>query len=180
MKIYTRTGDAGQTALTDGTRIPKDDARIDAYGTVDELNSIIGLARGHKLDSQIDDILHKIQNELFVVGAQLATPEGPMRDKMPVLPSGVIEQMEQEIDALSKDLPELTQFILPGGSHAAALLHMARTVCRRAERHTVTLAQQVSVDELYVRYLNRLSDFLFVGARWVNFKSGEKEIFWEK
>src|SRR3989344_1189647 len=119
MKIYTRTGDAGQTSLTDGTRIPKDDVRIDAYGTVDELNSIIGLARAHKLEPELDDILQKIQNELFVVGSQLATPPGPMREKIPELPSDAVEQMEGVIDALSESLPPLTQFILPGGSHAA-------------------------------------------------------------
>ncbi|OGH63520.1 MAG: ATP:cob(I)alamin adenosyltransferase [Candidatus Magasanikbacteria bacterium RIFCSPHIGHO2_01_FULL_50_8] len=180
MKIYTRTGDAGQTSLTDGTRIPKDDVRIDAYGTVDELNSIIGLARAHKLEPELDDILQKIQNELFVVGSQLATPPGPMREKIPELPSDAVEQMEGVIDALSESLPPLTQFILPGGSHAAALLHMARTVCRRAERHTVALARAAITDPLYDRYLNRLSDLLFVAARWVNFKAEATEVFWEK
>lgn len=180
MKIYTRTGDAGQTALTDGTRIPKDDVRIDAYGTVDELNSIIGLVRAHHVDAQLDAILQAVQNELFVVGAQLATPEGPMRDKMPVLPDNVVEYLEEMIDKLSSDLSELTQFILPGGSHAAALLHMARTVCRRAERHAVTLATATNIDPLYVRYLNRLSDLLFVAARWANYKAGEPEVVWEK
>ena len=180
-KIYTRTGDGGTTSLTDGTRIPKDDVRIEAYGTVDELNSVIGLARAHNVGVPLHEILNDVQNDLFVVGAQLATPDGaPTHEKMPTLPDRVVELLEEKIDALSAEIPALTQFILPGGSHAAALLHMARTVCRRAERHAVALARVAATDPLYEKYLNRLSDLLFVAARYANCTADVSEVMWKK
>ncbi len=182
-KIYTRTGDDGTTALGTGERRPKHDLRVEAYGTVDETNAAIGLARTHLPDgeTQIDGILANIQNDLFDLGADLATlDEGSKPDHEPlrIVPAQV-ERIEKDIDRLNADLQPLRSFVLPGGSSAAAALHMARTICRRAERAMVALAAQEpgKVGEAGRHYINRLSDFLFVASRWVNGK-GEADVLW--
>ncbi len=181
MKIYTRTGDSGSTGLFGGPRVSKDDCRIEAYGTVDELNASIGVARSAGLDPQVDAQLARIQHELFSLGAELATPD-PDDHKMRILSKSHIERLESWIDAHESGLPKLTHFILPAGDHGATLLHTARAVCRRAERRVVTLARletsKVS-DELVV-YLNRLSDLLFVLTRVSNLAAGSEEVAWER
>lgn len=181
-KIYTRTGDRGQTRLSTGETVSKDSLRVEAYGAVDETNACIGLVRLHTAgDAVLDPMLERIQNELFDLGADLATPDRgkdlgwePLR----ILP-GQVERLEQEIDALNAELAPLTSFILPAGSPAGACLHLARTVCRRAERATVTLMNTEGevVSEAALKYLNRLSDLLFVAARWANGK-GAEEVLW--
>lgn len=175
MKIYTRTGDTGQTALFGGKRVGKDDARIEAYGTVDELNSFIGLARAGWPESPLDGELEKIQNDLFDVGAQLAAPG---QDRFTGADPRRIGELESAIDHAEKELVPLTNFILPGGSMAAAHLHVARTVCRRAERIVVSLGAETPPGT--VVYLNRLSDFLFVAARFVNARLDTSDVLWMK
>ena len=163
MKIYTKTGDAGQTGLFGGPRVAKDDPRIEAYGAVDELNAALGLARAESLPPEIDTLLARIQNELFDLGAELATPN-PAAHGMAVLGPAHCEALEQAIDRHEAGLPPLKEFILPGGSRGAAALHLARTICRRAERRLVTLANSSAepVSANLVIYLNRLGDLLFV------------------
>ncbi|HRL13451.1 MAG TPA: cob(I)yrinic acid a,c-diamide adenosyltransferase [Aggregatilineales bacterium] len=178
MKIYTRTGDDGETSLFAGGRVRKDHARVDAYGTVDELNSLLGLIRTNPLPAPAGDWLERIQNELFTVGADLATPLDARADWLVRLTDAPITLLEQAIDAMDADLPELRNFILPGGTPAAAHTHVARTVCRRAERVCVELAAYEPINKLVITYLNRLSDFLFVLARWLNLKAGEPETRW--
>ena len=183
-KIYTRTGDAGTTALGSGARVAKFDLRVEAYGTVDEANACVGLARQHTGNTELDAALARIQNDLFDLGADLATPE-PADDAQPLLyePLRIIdaqvERLEREIDTLNADLEPLRSFVLPGGSAVAAALHLARTVARRAERLTVQLSQSEGevVSGPALRYLNRLSDYLFVAARWAN-KQGEGDVLW--
>ena len=175
MKIYTRTGDAGETSLFGGARIRKDDSRIEAYGTVDELNSVIGVARAAWLSSPADAQLHAIQSDLFDIGAHLASP-GSSRFAGP--DAARIAAPEQSIDAMESDLAPLKTFILPGGSIAAAHLHVARTVCRRAERDVVTLARTEPVNQQVIVYLNRLSDLLFVLARVYN-SNGRDDVLWQ-
>ena len=183
-KIYTRTGDGGTTALGSGARVDKFDLRVEAYGTVDETNACLGLVRQHTAGTPLDEALSRIQNDLFDLGAALATPE-PADDGQPLLyePLRIVEaqvdRLEKEIDALNADLQPLRSFVLPGGSAAAAALHLARTVSRRAERLTVELSQREgeSVSGPALRYLNRLSDYLFVAARWVNDK-GKADVLW--
>ena len=180
-RIYTRTGDAGSTGLANGQTVNKTDLRVAAYGDVDETNSCIGLARLHTSGSALDDILGRLQNELFDLGADLATPAKPNEPEGSVLRilDSQVGRLESEIDALNEDLPQLTSFVLPGGMPAAAALHLARTVARRAERSAVALAesgQQVSPPAL--RYLNRLSDLLFVAARVAN-AQGQGDVFWK-
>ena len=182
MKIYTRTGDSGTTALFGGARVTKSHPRIDAYGTVDETNTVMGLARAHFKDqpghATLDPLLARIQDDLFVLGADLATPT----DSKPVVPrieAAHVAHLETAIDRLEEDLPPLKHFILPGGTPAAATLHLARTVCRRAERRTVDLAASEPVNEQAIIYLNRLSDLLFVAARWANHQAGSAEMKWE-
>lgn len=182
-KIYTRTGDAGTTGLGTGARVDKDDARIAAYGTVDETNSVIGLARLNLPagSDEIDAMLMRIQNDLFDLGADLCVPDrGEILPYEPlrILPAQV-ERLEQEIDQLNAELEPLKSFILPGGSAASAYLHLARTVSRRAERLMVTLAKDPNepVGEAALQYMNRLSDFLFVAGRYVNDK-GRADILW--
>ncbi len=181
MKIYTRTGDAGETALFSGSRVPKNHPRICAYGTVDETNSIIGIARAHLVGieaaSALDGMLGRIQNELFVVGADLATPS-ESRASVPRIGPTHIVVIEHDIDRLDADLQELKKFILPGGHPAAASLHAARTVCRRAERETVAALEDHGLNRDVVVYLNRLSDFLFVAARWANRSAGLEDVTW--
>ncbi|HSG94306.1 MAG TPA: cob(I)yrinic acid a,c-diamide adenosyltransferase [Afifellaceae bacterium] len=182
-KIYTRTGDDGTTALGSGERRPKFDPRVEAYGTVDEANAAIGVARTHLADgdAQLDSMLAAIQNDLFDLGADLATPDDggkPDHEKLRIVPAQV-KRIETDIDRLNADLQPLRSFVLPGGSAAAAALHMARTICRRAERLMVELAAREpgKVCEAALHYVNRLSDFLFVASRWVNDK-GEADVLW--
>ena len=174
-RIYTRTGDAGTTRLSTGEPVSKASARVEAYGGVDETNAAVGLARLHTAgETTLDPVLARIQNDLFDLGADLATPvrEGALR----ILDSQV-ERLEQEIDALNAELAPLDSFVLPGGSPAAAALHQARTVCRRAERAVVALAAAEPVSPPALKYLNRLSDLLFVAARWANGK-GAADVLW--
>lgn len=181
MKIYTKTGDAGETGLFGGGRVPKDDIRVEAYGDVDELNAVIGMARCIELMPRIDDVLLPIQRDLFAIGAILATPD---RDKMALhlekarIDDGRIGELERAIDEGEAELEPLRAFILPGGSSKAAALHVARTVCRRAERHVVRLQHEVELPPLAVIYLNRLSDLLFTLARVANRRVGAVEVIW--
>ena len=165
MKIYTKTGDTGYTSLIGGTRVPKHHLRIESYGTVDELNAYIGLVRDQPIDEHAREVLKKIQDRLFAIGSSLAAD--PERSKMiiPDLHPEDIELLEQEMDRMNDTLPELKHFILPGGSNAISYCHVARCVCRRAERLSVHLAEESKVDEKVNVYLNRLSDYLFVLAR---------------
>src|SRR5215469_3277616 len=181
-RIYTRTGDDGTTALGSGERRPKYDLRVAAYGTVDEVNAAIGMARLHTgSDERIDAMLARIQNDLFDLGADLCSPEkgkGPGGERLTIVESQVT-RLEQEIDALNDELNPLRSFVLPGGSPAAAALHVARTVCRRAERMIVELSQRPEepVSAAVIKYVNRLSDFLFVASRYVNDK-GARDVLW--
>lgn len=181
MKIYTKTGDAGQTGLFGGPRVGKDDPRIEAYGAVDELNATIGVARAEKLPPAIDSLLARIQNELFNLGAELATPN-PAAHKMAVLGPPHIEALEQAIDRHEETLPALREFVLPGGCRGAAALHVARTICRRAERRLVSLvgSSKEAVSQNLVVYLNRLGDLLFVLARAANAAAGVGDVPWRK
>lgn len=179
-KIYTRGGDAGETSLADGSRRKKDEARIAAYGTVDEANGVIGLVRLETSDaSDADAMLARIQNDMFDVGADLATPGDDFTPSEMVLriTQAQIDRLEAEIDALNANLTALTSFILPGGSRASAHLHLARTVVRRAERLAVTASEGEPINPLAVKYLNRLSDHLFVLARALN-DQGKADVLW--
>ncbi len=178
MKLYTRTGDAGETSLFDGTRVRKDDGRVDAYGDVDELNAWLGLARASRLDDDLDAEIVRLQRDLFALGARLADPADKIADRVTkaALGDDEVARLEQVIDRLDADLPPLRRFILAGGSPAGAALHVARTVCRRAERRIVAL--QPPIDPVLVRYVNRLSDLLFVLARAVNYRAGAAETEW--
>ncbi|HUY36397.1 MAG TPA: cob(I)yrinic acid a,c-diamide adenosyltransferase [Pirellulales bacterium] len=179
MKIYTKTGDGGETGLFGGPRVRKDNPRIEAYGTVDELNAVLGLVRCEALPAEIDMLVARVQNELFDLGAELATPE-PARMGTSTLGAGQIAALEQAIDRYEAGLPTLRQFILPGGARPAAALHLARTVCRRAERRLISLAAIESVSRDLVVYLNRLGDLLFVLARAVNQAAGIPDVPWKK
>lgn len=180
-RIYTRTGDQGTTALATGERRQKFDLRIEAYGTVDETNACLGLARLHTSGQPVDGMLGRIQNDLFDLGADLATPETdkPRRQEALRITDAQVERLEREIDELNGELESLKSFILPGGTAAAACLHLARTVCRRAERLVVELSAKPDekVSPAALKYLNRLSDFLFVAARSVNDK-GARDVLW--
>lgn len=180
MKIYTRTGDEGETGLFGGPRVKKDSARIEAYGTVDELNAFLGLARTEAIPPAIDHLLAQVQADLFSVGAELATPE-PKKLTLPLVGDEEVTQLELAIDALEEPLEPLRNFILPGGTKAAAALHVARGVCRRAERHVVHLAsvENIEISPWIIRYLNRLSDYLFVAARYANHASGVADVPWQ-
>ncbi len=180
-KIYTRTGDDGTTGLVDGSRLSKDDVRVRAYGDVDETNSVIGLVRLHLENRRLDDMLSRIQNDLFDLGADLATPlpiKGDADSEYALrMVKAQATRLEEELDTLNADLEPLTSFVLPGGSPPAAYLHQARTVCRRAERVCVALADVQPVNPAALTYLNRLSDFLFVAARWCN-DQGQTDVKW--
>jgi cob(I)alamin adenosyltransferase len=179
-RIYTRTGDAGRTRLASGLSVSKSDPRVEAYGAVDETNACIGLVRLHTAaDALLDAILSRVQNEMFDLGADLATPEGAGPGALRIVESQV-ERLEREIDQLNGELAALSSFVLPGGAPAAAALHLARTVCRRAEREAVRLAavEGESVGAPALKYLNRLSDLLFVAARWANAK-GDGDVLWK-
>ncbi|HWA62535.1 MAG TPA: cob(I)yrinic acid a,c-diamide adenosyltransferase [Caulobacteraceae bacterium] len=177
-RIYTRTGDAGSTRLASGAPVSKSSLRVSAYGEVDETNAVIGMARLSTAGAApLDPILARIQNDLFDLGADLATPGSGEDPKALRIVAGQVERLEREIDALNADLSPLTSFVLPGGSPAAAALHLARTVCRRAERAAVALAAEEAVNPEALRYLNRLSDLLFVAARHANDK-GAADVLW--
>jgi len=178
MKIYTKTGDSGDTGLWGGQRVSKDAARIQSYGTVDECNAVLGLARATLSVPQLDTLLAEVQNQLFVVGSDLASDLNVKQ--VPRIAAADVAYLETQIDTLETELPPLTQFILPGGSQGAAYLHLARTICRRAERWVVTLQQSEAINSLVLIYLNRLSDLLFVAARFANHSSGQADVPWQK
>ena len=181
MKIYTKTGDKGETSLLGGKRVWKDDLRIQAYGSIDELNSIIGVAMADVKNTELREVLQSIQHELFVVGSDLAAPiESDVKKFISRVDENFSTRLEKIIDKYDGQLPELKNFILPGGLISAAFLHNARTVCRRAERNVVTLSKSEFVGPEIEKYLNRLSDLLFVLARFENFSNGVKDIFWQK
>ncbi len=185
MKVYTKTGDTGTTALFGGTRVPKDHARIESYGTVDELNSYIGLIRDQEINQHYKDILIEIQDRLFTVGAILATPpekevlkNGQKRLQNLGIIESDIELLEKEIDTMEASLPQMTHFVLPGGHTTVSYCHIARCVCRRAERLAVHLSHNEPVADIAIKYLNRLSDYLFVLARKLSKELNAVEVKW--
>lgn len=178
MKIYTRKGDSGETSLLGGTRVSKSNARIEAYGTVDELNSSLGLIRDSAAVEGMDPALVRVQHQLFNIGSLLAS-DGDNKMNLPTVTEDEISFLEEEMDRMDAELPELRNFILPGGNTTASFCHLARCVCRRAERRVVSLAELLPVDERIVRYLNRLSDYLFVLARFATDRLGGKETPWK-
>jgi cob(I)alamin adenosyltransferase len=177
MKIYTRTGDDGTTGLWGGIRVPKDALRVQAYGTVDECNAAIGVARAAGLDPALDQLLAEIQDTLFIVGSDLATPGEAAT--IPRVSAEQAAQLEEAIDELEASLEPLRQFILPGGSPGAAHLHLARTICRRAERWVISLVREEEINPQVPIYLNRLSDLLFVAARAANSRAGIPDVPWK-
>lgn len=187
-KVYTRSGDAGKTRLAGGQEVWKDSLRVEAYGTVDELNSVIGLARAWNEDqpdrmnakSTLEDHLRWMQNKLFDLGGILATSPGETFKNMPVVTADHVSRLESLIDTCQEDLEPLKEFILPGGGKVSGFLHQARTICRRAERLCVSLSREEEVSPELVRFLNRLSDALFVLARWTAKTQGESECLWER
>jgi len=182
-KIYTKTGDKGTTGLVGGDRVSKASIRLDSYGSVDELNAVIGLLRTHLQTYAFDGaerMLKKTQNHLFNLGSQLACTDAEMAKKLPQITEDYIRELETEMDDMSKDLPELKQFILPGGNLLASHAHLARTVCRRVERVCCKLAESEEIPPLAVPYLNRLNDYFFVLARFFNHALGVAETTWEK
>ncbi|SMO69401.1 cob(I)yrinic acid a,c-diamide adenosyltransferase [Solitalea koreensis] len=178
MKIYTKTGDKGTTGLIGGTRVPKHHLRIEAYGTVDELNSYIGLIRDQQIDPEYKHILKEIQDRLFTVGALLASDPEKSKMKVPDLNEADISLLEKQMDLMNEELPELRNFILPGGHTIVSYCHLARCVCRRAERLSVQLAEESVMNELVLKYLNRLSDYLFVLSRKVAADLNAEEYIW--
>lgn len=178
MKIYTKKGDDGTTGLLGGTRLPKHHLRIECYGTVDELNSFIGMLRDHVASSQWTDELIKIQEELFTIGSNLAADPEKNRMTLPEVTEADILHLEQQMDEMDKHLPEMRAFVLPGGHPAVSVCHVCRCVCRRAERLCVALKEAEPVDPLILKYLNRLSDFFFVLARQLTLEHGVKETPW--
>jgi cob(I)alamin adenosyltransferase len=191
-RVYTRTGDRGETSLVGGKRVPKDSPRIVAYGAVDELNAVVGLARvfnEEQIDAaapaeaprrRLDAILRKIQNQLFDLGSELATPPDAVYEGMFRMGEGEVTELESIMDDCQKDLEPLKSFILPGGGRVHGFLHQARTVCRRAERDLLALSRAEPVSEWTLRYLNRLSDLFFVLGRWAGKQAGEREYLWER
>ena len=195
-RVYTRTGDKGETRLVGGAAVRKDSARVEAYGTVDELNSVLGLARTFNEEvlqsrpsqgkraraaaRELDGLLMRLQNELFDLGSELATPPGETYPGMILVGDAEIEALEAVIDRCQADLDPLPSFILPGGGRVSAFLHQARTVCRRAERDVLRLTAEEQIENGPLRYLNRLSDLLFVLARWIALHGGSKEYLWER
>ena len=186
-RVYTRTGDKGMTALVGGKRVAKDSPRVGSYGTIDELNSIIGLARAFNQEAapgtareRLEDILCRVQNELFDLSSELATPPEAHYEGMFRVGLADIEALERIMDECQKDLEPLKSFVLPGGGRVSAALHMARTVCRRAERDVLQLGREEDVGPHPLAYVNRLSDLLFVLARWAGKQHGEKELLWER
>src|SRR5580658_9028535 len=179
-RVYTRRGDSGQTSLAGGQRLPKNDLRIEAYGTVDELNSFIGLARESARElPELDQILRRVQHELFNLGSILATLPEDVHPKQARITPAESDQLEREIDRMNEEVPPLRSFVLPGGSRLNAELHICRTICRRAERICVSLGETTALDESILKYLNRLSDAFFVWSRWASHRLGVPEILWE-
>ena len=187
-RVYTRTGDHGETALVGGRRVPKDSPRIEAYGTIDELNAIIGLARVFNADRKksgkrhrwLDEVLRRLQNELFDLGSELATPADATYEGMFRVSAEQVTALERLMDECQKELTPLKSFILPGGGPVGGFLHQARTVCRRAERRVLELSRVEAIGEWPLKYVNRLSDLLFVLSRWVGKHLGETEYLWER
>ena len=187
-KVYTRTGDRGETALVGGKRVAKDSLRIEAYGTIDELNSIVGLARVFNEESLdageahrfLDEVLCQIQDELFDLGSELATPPEFFQQGMYRVGGGEIARLEKLMDKCQKDLEPLTSFILPGGGRVGAHLHQCRTVCRRAEREILRLSREEEINPEVIKYVNRLSDLFFVLSRWIAKQTGEQEYLWQR
>ncbi len=184
-KVYTKGGDKGETSLIGGERVSKADPRLDCYGTIDELNAVIGLvvealAASPVAGPHLTPILRRVQNELFNLGCELATPEAEARAKLPRIEQRHVDALERDIDAVNDELPALKSFVLPGGGWASAYCHLARTVCRRVERLVVGLMQDEDIGgDLPVQYLNRLSDALFVWGRWAALKDGKEEALWD-
>ena len=187
-KVYTRTGDRGETALVGGHRVPKDSLRIEAYGSIDELNSIVGLARVFNEESLdageahrfLDEVLCQVQDELFDLGSELATPPEFFQQGMYRVGSGEIARLEKLMDKCQKDLEPLKSFILPGGGRVGAYLHQCRTVCRRAERDVLRLSRAEEINSEVIKYVNRLSDLFFVLSRWIAKQTGEREYLWQR
>ena len=187
-RVYTRRGDQGETDLVGGSRVAKDSPRIDAYGTVDELNAAVGVARAvnaaehrrSRAGREVDAILRKLQSELFDLGGELATPAAEFRPGMFRVGAAEVKALETLMDRCQKDLAPLKSFVLPGGGHVSALLHVARTVCRRAERDVLRLMRHEDIGAWPLAYLNRLSDLLFVLSRWIGHHLGEREFLWER
>jgi len=187
-RVYTRTGDRGETALVGGKRVPKDSLRIEAYGTIDELNSIVGLARAFNEEKLadgdahrfLDTMLRQIQDELFDLGSELATPPDFFKEGMYRVSEKEIKKIEQLIDECQKELEPLKSFVLPGGGRIGAYLHQCRTVCRRAEREILRLSRAEELSEWPIKYVNRLSDLFFVLSRWISKKTGKDEYLWQR
>jgi cob(I)alamin adenosyltransferase len=186
-KVYTKTGDKGKTRLAGGQQVWKDHVRVEAYGTVDELNAALGLVRAFWLKqakrtkrAAVARELHWIQNKLFDIGGLLATAPGQTFSNMPSIGTADVSRLEGLIDGWQKELQPLMEFVLPGGGTISGSLHLARTICRKAERRCVTLMRKEPIDQAIIIYLNRLSDALFVLARWVSHRLGEKEVLWER
>ena len=187
-KVYTRTGDRGDTALVGGKRVPKDSARIEAYGAIDELNSIVGLARVFNEESLdageahrfLDEVLCQLQDELFDLGSELATPPEFFQQGMYRVSENEVARLEKLMDKCQKDLEPLTSFILPGGGRVGAYLHQCRTVCRRAERDILRLSREEAINPDVIKYVNRLSDLFFVLSRWIAKQTGEQEYLWQR
>ena len=185
-KVYTRTGDLGITSLVGGQSVPKSDLRICTYGKIDELNSYIGACKQCILESDLEGedvtklikVLYRIQNELFNIGNMLATLDKDIKENMPKIEAAHIENLEKNIDYFNKDLPTLESFVLPGGSSINIWFHIARTICRNCERKIVELSNKEKIDVNVIKYLNRLSDLLFVFSRWSNYKLSIRETFW--
>jgi cob(I)alamin adenosyltransferase len=187
-RVYTRTGDRGETALVGGKRVPKDSLRIEAYGTIDELNSIVGLARAFNEEKLadgeahrfLDAVLRQIQGELFDLGSELATPPDFFQEGMYRISESEVKKIEQFIDECQKELEPLKSFVLPGGGRIGAYLHQCRTVCRRAEREILRLSRAEELSEWPIKYVNRLSDLFFVLSRWISKKTGKDEYLWQR
>jgi len=187
-RVYTRTGDRGETALVGGKRVPKDSLRIEAYGTIDELNSIVGLARVFNEESLdageahrfLDEVLCQLQDELFDLGSELATPPEFFQQGMYRVGGGEVARLENLMDKCQKDLEPLKSFILPGGGRVGAYLHQCRTVCRRAERDILRLSREEEINPEVIKYVNRLSDLFFVLSRWIAKQTGEQEYLWQR
>ncbi len=179
MKIYTRKGDDGKTSLLGGTRVDKYDLRIESYGTVDELNAAIGMLMDQPGTTPLHEELRRIQNELFLLGSHLANDPGASRFQLTEIPESSVEALEQSMDAMEAHLPPLKNFVLPGGHPANSAAHLARCICRRAERRVVELSRVSEVQEVIPRYLNRLSDWLFMASRYISHLTGAPEILWK-
>ena len=178
MKIYTKTGDKGETSLFGGTRVSKADDRLEAYGTIDELNAHIGLIRDTQTSLERRELLKEIQDRLFTIGSHLATDKESKKSQLPDLHESDVELLEKQMDALDKKLPEMKSFILPGGHVHVSYCHIARCVCRRAERLTIKMSESVEIEPIIIRYLNRLSDYLFVMGRKMAIELGVEEVPW--